>query len=236
MDERPFWKQRGWQVSAAFLGLVLVIGIIGIVAGPPTDSDARNSVISGPLTTALPPGATRPAGCSTDDSDQEPPSQPPGDVTWRMLNGARIPVSAAVGPRSEHGTLLWCFAHTPMGAVMAANIIPRHMSGADWRTALDQQLVAGISRDVFEAKRDSIKTGTPQYTANSPAGFMVVTYSPEAATVRLLIQHAASGFVKTDLTVVWENGDWKLQPQSGGQLYTTVTPAATPTGYVMWKA
>jgi hypothetical protein len=235
LDDRPFWQQRGWQLSAVFFGLVLCAGLVTLVVGLPDSNAQKTRATTGPLTTALPRGTTRPAGCGTDDSNQQPPSQPPADVTWRPMNGANIPLSATAGPTQQFGPILWCFAHTPMGAVMAASIIPRHMSGADWRAASDQQLVAGIGREVFEARRASITTGTPQYTANTPAGFQVVTYSPQTATVRLLIRQSAAAYVSADFTVAWDNGDWKLQPLSAGELYTPVTQVTALAGFVMWK-
>jgi hypothetical protein len=235
-EDRPFWKQRGWLVSAAFLALILVAGSITVIVSSPEGNGAsRPGAISGPLTTKLPAGATRPADCRTDDRDQQPPTRPPADVTWRMLNGANIPVSAGAGPLREYGSLLWCFAHTPMGAVMAANIVSRYMSGNDWKTAVDQQILPGVGRDVFAAKRASITTTNQQYTANSIAGFTVLSYSPATATVRLLIRQPDNSYVATSLTVVWDNGDWKLEPSPDGQLYTTVSRVADATGFVMWS-
>ena len=235
-EDQPFWRQRGWVLSAGFLGLLLLAGATAAIVGlPEADVVDTSHAGTGPLTTPLPSGMTRPAGCSTDDHDQQPPTEPPADIMWHLLNGANIPISATAGPVRQFGTILWCFAHTPMGAAMAVNIIPRHMSGDDWRTAADQQIVAGVQRDVFEARRASITTTKSQYTANSPAGFMVVSYSPEEATIRLLIRQSAAAYVVTDLTVVWDNGDWKLMPLSGGQLYTPVTQASAAAGFVMWK-
>ena len=235
-EERPFWRQPAWQLSAVFVLLVLLAGIVTVVIGLP-DSREHDSTrtAKGPLTTPLTDGATRPPGCVTDDRDQQPPSQPSDDITWRPLNGTKIPLSPSAGPLQQHGTMLWCFAHTPMGAVMAANIIPRHMSGADWRQVTEQQVVADTQREVFVARRSSITTTTVQYTANSPAGFMVVAYSPESATVRLLIRQPGAEYVATDLTLAWDNGDWKLQVLSGGELYTAVRPVAATTGFVLWK-
>jgi len=235
LDDRPFWQQRGWQFSAAFFGLVLCAGLVTLVVGLPDANAQKNGAATGPLTAALPPGMTRPAGCRTNDSNQQPPSRPPADITWQPMNGATIPRSATAGPTQKSGTILWCFAHTPMGAVMAASIIPRHMSGADWRVTSDQQLVAGIGRDVFEARRASITTGTPQYTASSQAGFQVVAYSPQTTTIRLLIRQSAADYVSADFTLDWDNGDWKLRPQTTGELYTPVTQVTALAGFVVWK-
>ncbi|WP_245908246.1 hypothetical protein [Pseudosporangium ferrugineum] len=117
---------------------------------------------------------------------------------------------------------------------MAANVIPRHMSGADWETVTVQQVVAGTDRDVFVARRSSMPAVSAQYTASSLAGFMLVEYGPEKATVRLLIRQAATLYVRTDYTVVWDGGDWKLRPYEGGELHSQVTEVAGNGGFVMW--
>ncbi|MEV4637718.1 hypothetical protein AB0J80_10230 [Actinoplanes sp. NPDC049548] len=233
-DDRPFWQQRGWQLSAAFLAVVLCAGLVAVLLGGPGDADADRRALSGPLIGQLGPDGSRPGGCRTDDSDQDAPTRPPRDVTWRTLNGARVPLSRSAGPLLTAGPLLWCFAHTPMGAVMAAHVIPRHMSGEDWRTATQQQVVAGPARDIFEAMRSSLQQTKPQHTAIALAGFMVMTYSPELATVRLLLRQGDTVYAYTDYTVAWDGVDWKLRPLSTGDLHTRVTAAKAGDGFVMW--
>ena len=201
MDDTPFWKQRSWQLSAAFGVLVILAGLVTAVVGlPDLAGGGRPKDVAGPLTTSLPAGSARPPGCHTDDSDQKPPSRPPDDITWKPLNGANIPMSATAGPMLRYGAVLWCLAHTPMGAVMAVNIIPRQMSGVDWQVAADQQLIDGPMRDVFVARRSSIAATTPEYTANSPAGFRLLSYSPQVARVSLLIRVSPTEFASTELT------------------------------------
>ncbi|MFI7602619.1 hypothetical protein [Actinoplanes sp. NPDC049681] len=235
-DDRPFWQQRGWQLSAAFLVLVLCSGVVTALAGVSGGgSDGERAAAAGPLGAGVADGQSRPAGCRTDDADQRPPQRAPDDVTWRPLNGAKIPVSPSAGPVQESGTVLWCFAHTPMGAVMAANVIPRHMSGAEWKTVTEQQVVAGVDRDVFVARRSSLPVSSTQYTANTLAGFMLLSYAPESATVRLLIRQSPAVYGTADFDLAWDGGDWKLRPLSGGELHTPVTAVTANGGFVMWK-
>jgi hypothetical protein len=67
------------------------------------------------------------------------------------------------------------------------------------------------------------------------AGFRVMSYSPETATIRLLIRQPTAELAATSLTVTWNNGDWKLQPSSDGQLYGTVAAVPNADGFVMWS-
>lgn len=234
--DQPFWAQRGWLMSAGFLVVVAFAGVVTALVGLTGGDGSEAPVVTagGALAAGVPAGRTRPEGCATEDGDQEPPQQPPADVTWKPLNGADVPVSSSAGPLREEGPLLWCFAHTPMGAVMAANVIPRHMSGPDWRTAVALQIEPGLQRDLFESARASIESDGTVYTAASLAGFQVMSYSPEAATIRLLIKQSAALYGVTDVTVVWSGGDWKLQAQNGGELYTRVTAVTANAGFVMW--
>jgi hypothetical protein len=210
-------------------------GATVLTGGPDAKDDAERGAAAGPLSSGVAPDGSRPGGCRSDDTDQDPPAKPPKDVTWQQLNGGKVPLSATAGPLLTSGPLLWCFAHTPMGAVMAANVIPRQMSGRDWEAATEQQVAPGISREIFVAMRSSDQGAPPQYTSRSLAGFMLMTYAPDEATVRLLIKDTVSNYGFADYTVVWSGGDWKLQPLSDGNLHTPVKVVTANAGFVMWK-
>ncbi|MFI6244393.1 hypothetical protein ACIBEF_31550 [Micromonospora sp. NPDC050795] len=232
-EATPFWRQRRWQLSAAFLAITVCGGAASMIGGG--GGSGAGTATSGPIIGDLDPDGSRPQQCRTDDSEQGIPATAPQDVTWWPLNGASTPQSASAGPLRTIGPLRWCFAHTPMGAVMAANVIPRQMSGPDWRTVTHQQLVPGFSRDYYESMRESLLDTGSKPTTNALAGFMVVDYSPARAIVRILVRQAAVAYVSVDYTVVWDGVDWKLRPQSTGGLYTEVKPVLSLTGYVLWK-
>lgn len=234
VEEKPFWRYRRWQFSAAFLALVLGIGTVAILGGG-NDADSSVASASGPVIGDLGPDGTRPQGCRTDDSNQQIPTTAPRDITWRMLNGARTPISASAGPLKTTGPLLWCYAHTPMGAVMAAHTISRQMSGPDWRVVSQQQLVPGLERDYFEAMRASMGDSAPTQTSSSLAGFLVVRYSPKTATIRVLVRQAAARYVSVDYTVDWNGVDWQLRPLGEGGLYTRVAPVFSLVDFVLWN-
>ncbi|BCB75007.1 hypothetical protein GCM10022251_75720 [Phytohabitans flavus] len=231
-EEKPFWQQRRWQLSAAFLGLVVCTGLVAVLVNGGSSSDAT---VSGPTIGGLGPDGSRPQGCRTDDSDQRIPDAAPPDVTWRPLNGAQTPFSASAGPLKSTGPMLWCFAHTPMGAVMAAHVIPRHMSGPDWRTVIREQLVPGFGRDYFEAMRESLPETGQTRTTNTLAGFLVLSYSPATASIRVLVRQATVTYVSVDYTVDWDGVDWKLRPLSIGDLHTRVTTVLSLVGFALWK-
>ncbi|WP_406079038.1 hypothetical protein [Micromonospora sp. NBC_00858] len=233
VDARPFWRQRGWQLSAAFFAVILLATVVVSLRGG-APAPARPVTLAGPLSEGAPFEGDRPVGCHTDDSRQDAPVGPPDDVTWRELNGAPVPLSASAGPRRTDGPLMWCFARTPAGAVMAAHVIPRQLSGNDWRTIVDQQVVSGAGRDLFVAMRSSIADSSVRYTTSSVGGFSLLFYSAEAATVRLLIRVGSAGYAATEYRVAWSGGDWKMEPSTAGDLYSPLTPVADTAGFILW--
>ena len=242
--ESPFWKQQGWILSAAFLAVALVMaGVTWLTTGD-DDSAGQDKAAGkeGPLSSAAANGGGgqrvdgRPDGCRTDDSADAKPTASPDDIEWRQVGVARVPVSPSAGPIRSDGPLMWCFAHTPMGAVMAAHIIPTHMSGSDWRSVTQQQVVAGPGRDIFVAQRSTVpQTAQNGSAVGSYAGFALASYSPDAAKVQLLIKNGSGGYGSTFVAVKWDGGDWKVQPKSNGSLYTSMTTVMGNAGFIMWK-
>ncbi|NLU77209.1 ABC transporter substrate-binding protein [Micromonospora sp. HNM0581] len=232
-EERPFWQHRRWQLAATFLAVALCTGAVAALVGSPAAAPGA-AAPAGPAIGPLTPHGDRPQGCRTDDSGQRLPTESPRDITWRALNGAQTPLSASAGPVKTTGPLLWCFAHTPMGAVMAAHTISRQMSGPHWRTVSQQQLVPGLGRDYFDAMRASMPDVGPVQTANELAGFLVVRYSPSTATVRVLVRQANLVHVSLDYVVDWNGVDWQLRPLRSGGLYARVSPVVSLAGFVLW--
>lgn len=238
----PYWKQRGWQMSAAFLGVVVALsGIVALTSGRDT-ADGRGSggdtrTVAGPSESPL-PGAGRPEGCRTDDSAGDTlPTAVPDDVEWRALNLAQVPVSASAGPTRTEGPLWWCFAHTPAGAALAAHVIPAQMTGPDWRTVIERQLVAGRGRDMFEFQRSLIgDSAADAYESSeyaSYSGFSVLSYSKEKAAVELVMKNGQS-YGRSTITLLWNGGDWKIVPRGNGSLHTPVEQVQSLEGRLLW--
>lgn len=245
-ESGPYWRQPGWQLSAGFLALVVVIG--GLVAlttaatgGIGGETAEAAAASEGPLSAGAPLTGGRPEGCATDDSGgggDAAAERGPEDIEWRTLGVGRVPVSPSAGPTRFQGALWWCFAHTPAGAALAATVIPSQMSEAHWRTVTEQQVVAGAGRDMFEFQR-SLSPDTARRRDGSPAssyvGFSLTAYTPGAATVSLLIK-GGQGFTATSVQVRWSDGDWKVQPLIDGSLYTEMTTVQDTNGYLLWGA
>ncbi|MFJ1863769.1 hypothetical protein ACIOD1_03975 [Streptomyces sp. NPDC088097] len=246
--EKPFWQQRGWLISAAFLLAMFLIGGFVLLTGEDTTGDTgqpapSQPTASGPPATtpsATPPGSTegRPAGCSTNDSDQNVPTQSPADLQWKQSDTDLLPVSDSLGPRKFDGPLWSCYAHTPTGAVLAVHGISTHFTGPRWREVADRQMARGAGRDEFIKKRGSLpadqtKKGAPG-SNGTYAGFSVLSYSATQATVMLLIQLPEKGYASGTASVVWEDGDWKLRPTLTGSLLEGVASVTGTDGFIIW--
>ncbi|MEU0430590.1 hypothetical protein ABZ153_02840 [Streptomyces sp. NPDC006290] len=238
-ESGPYYKQRSWQLSAGFLGVVVVVGgIVTMLSGPDTTTARANAAASqGPLAGASATKDGRPRGCRTDDSAGPAlPQAAPKDVTWRTLGVARVPVSAAAGPTRIQGPLWWCYAHTPTGAALAAHIIPSQMSGSDWRTVTEQQVVSGQGREMFEFQRATVQSTDSQNSGTavaSYAGFTVTSYTDKAATVRLLLK-SAQGYAATNISLRWSGGDWKVKADDNGSLHSPVSAVQSTNGFILW--
>ncbi|WP_443324992.1 hypothetical protein [Streptomyces sp. 7N604] len=237
-----FWKQRGWVLSAAFFAVVLIMSIVAFLVGGDgasgtTGGQSGAQATTGPFTAGggEQPGG-RPAGCRTDDSDDATPKSAPEDVRWEPLGAAKVPASPSAGPLRKDGPVRWCFARTPLGAVMAAHLIPVQMSGDDWRTITEQQVVPGTARDIFSTRRGTVSDSYAKTRAGgSFSGFSVASYSPDSAKVRLLIKGQQGGLMETTVSMRWTDGDWKVEPGSDGSLYSSVTSATAASGFIMWR-
>ncbi|MFF2848452.1 hypothetical protein ACFVT5_19325 [Streptomyces sp. NPDC058001] len=238
-ESGPFWKQRSWQLSAGFLGVVVVLSIVAALTSATDDTGdrARAAASVGPLSGATVMKNGRPEGCDTDDSAGDTvPKAAPKNVSWRKLGVARVPVSSSAGPTRTEGVPWWCFAHTPIGAVLAAHIIPSQMSGPHWRTATEQQVVSGTGRDMFEFKRSVSQDVDPETSGVSVAtfaGYSVTSYTSKAATVRLLLR-GEQGYAATSIVLRWSGGDWKIQPTGNGSLHSSASSVTSAAGFTLW--
>jgi hypothetical protein len=237
-----FWKQQGWIVSAFFMAGVIVFGAVMFLFANSSDltTTVVSPVVAGPLSADAPRGAAgRPTGCETDDSKTEMPKQAPIDVRWETVATRRLPISVSAGPTEADKGMLWCFARTPLGAAMAAQVITTTIRSEAWNTVLDQQLVAGQARDFYQSvyARPAEKAGE---TLQNYLGFAVTDFTPDIATVRLLTGSEGQTNVMntslfwTDVTVAWVDGDWKIVVSSGGTLTGAWNSVSSSAGFVTW--
>ncbi|WP_445395092.1 hypothetical protein ACSMX9_17875 [Streptomyces sp. LE64] len=237
--EQPFWQQRGWIVSAGFLlALALLAGVVLLARGDGEPAAASAPAPSAPATAAA-SGDGRPAGCRTDDGEQRKPERSPKDLYWKANGSNLVPVSKGSGPLKFDGSVWYCFARTPTGAVFAAHAIADHFGYAGWREVVERQVVPGPGRDAYVAARKKAKDKSPSDAAAGAAyaGFSVLSYNRREATVMLLVG-APGGDRYGSLSVAlrWQDGDWKVVPDEDGAVYGGGAAVDGTDGFVTWGA
>ncbi|MFH8881438.1 hypothetical protein [Streptomyces californicus] len=246
--ETPFWRQPGPLLSAGvFLVLVLLGGFLVLAddggdakAGPGTAASSGGPPQGAPA--AEPSDRAkdaRPAGCRTDDSDQETPPKSPADLKWKVYQSEVVPVSATAGPLQYRGAVWSCFARTPLGAVLAAHSIASKMGGSDWRTVVEKQFARGSGTEALKKTRaempDESSSASPDGDG-AYAGFNLITYDRDRATTMVLMRFANGTYATATLSVVWEDGDWKLRPTLSGSVTESISPIGGADGFVLWDA
>ncbi|WP_030543935.1 hypothetical protein [Streptomyces albus] len=240
--QKPFWQQRGWLLSAGFLLSLAVLGGVAALAGG-GEEGGRGTEAAPSSTPSAPPAAEggsdgRPEGCSTDDGDQKTPTEPPKDLKWKSAGANRVPTSETAGPKLIDGRVWSCYAHTPMGAVMAAHGISNQIGFPGWEEVVEKQFAPGPNTDSFVKLRSKQEDTSPDEGPRDGkyAGFSVLSYSKSQATVMMLMEFNDGAYMSTTLTVQWHGGDWKLVPQPNGSIIAGTAKVSGTNGFVLWES
>ena len=235
-DNRP--PRSRWLIASVIVLVLLVLtAVVGAVlrdgTAPATPPAAASTPAAGPAVTSTgTPGCAQVAPPSS-----RVPTRPPADLRLEVENRALIPVSDTFGPAQRSGRVWTCFAHTPMGAVMAAQTIStRRVASPDRVQVGEQQLVHNRGRAVFLAavRARSGDLGASPGTFVQPAGFAVVSYTGDTAVVSSASRASDGTLRAATLTVLWTEDTWKLQLLPDGSDTPEVRAIATLEGYILW--
>ena len=176
---------------------------------PPATPDA------GAITGQSPAAAA--SSCGLADGDQAVPTKAPAADGWEVSRRVVVPRSSTYGPaRTDPDGFRHCFAHSPTGALYAAyNAVA---AVADERQAIPtvrKLMLPGADTDALirELGHDDTAGGS---AATQLAGYRLIDAGPDRATVMLAIP-VESAYMSATLTLVWRDGDWRLQPPPAGE-------------------
>jgi len=243
-----------WIGSAVLLGLVAIGLVIVLIHAATSSKPGTPTAASPPGSTAQAGGAPspggspavtapgsgqagRPAGCATTGTDQTIPTSPPTGVTWSLNAGFAVPSSAADGP-TLHGAagIAYCYSHTPLGALLAASNLGRG-------TGTPQQVQDAVLNLSVVPNEYSAQVARTPATADDQsgagiqfAGFRIISYSPDQASITLATRVPGRTDTYPQLTVAmqWYAGDWRAVPQAGPALFVAVASAPSLAGFVPW--
>lgn len=218
-------------------------------APQPTVGRPSQSAPSPTQTTPLPTaqGANAAWECQAELSQDQSPVEEIGPVVedWATTTYSVIPLSDYGGCQKQPSGLRVGFSNSPAGSLMAA---------ATYSVALDPSLSEEAAKDLEVAVSDTpdrerlaerakrIRDGLEESTDGSTllgstlVGYSQNSYSKDAASYQLVYAiTAANGMVQKvsgQVDLVWEEGDWKLDPASGTELINGAAYSGHP--YVNW--
>ncbi|GAA4140833.1 hypothetical protein [Actinomadura keratinilytica] len=235
-DSSPF-RRPAFLMSAGFLAVVAVLGAVTFIRSPAPRSEQSTA----PQASATPAnGATQaPAnGCRPGDTSQQIPTGPPTGITWQVYKTMALPYSSTAGPLnvSADGEVARCFAHTPVGALIAAvHLSSRYVFSRQWRVIADEQVVPGPGRDAYLKLRGNrgVDAVTPG-SLGQIAGFQFVTYDPQTAVVQLVMRFSNGQMSVSAVTVKWQAGDWKLELKPNGSPSNSQQLVSSLAGFTPW--
>lgn len=197
------------------LRLLVVGGVVVAVLGGFVLGRAWDSSDPAPAQEST-EAASTPASPAPDDDG----TLSPDDVTWRDHAGLSMPFSAEHGPFEDEGGWTRGFSRTSQGAVMAGTHIflqasnESDMPESAIRSSFDEQLT-GEHADAFVERM--VDAGfTPAEANIKVEGYLLHDYDDNGAVFELAAASATEGvdgypiYTATMLTVMWENGDWRL--------------------------
>ncbi len=174
IQQSPF-RQRGFVAAAGFVGVIALAGLI--VASAHLLGGGRVAPRAHARSAAVPPSAapvasapvgSRSAACpSLPSGGQAVPTGTPVGTRWLLVGDMAEPSApSTVGPERRVDGFWECYAHSPLGALYAAENVIAAFSAQPQSTVIAALAVPGHARDV--AVRQAAK-GTTVTSSRSPA-------------------------------------------------------------------
>jgi hypothetical protein len=227
------WSQRGFVLAAAFVGGLMLIGLVLLVK-PGGDGDSNGGGAKQNATAPTPvrkdPNASV---CGLPAGSQQVPAVAP-ETQWELVGTIAAPTEPkSIGPGIKEGKRRLCFAHSPAGALFAAVNFIAVAGRSPNDTALMRELTAeGAARD--ELLRQGSEPSDPSFRIQV-AGFRMDAYAATETTVDLAFRTSERGaLIHMTLPLRWQAGDWKAV------IVTAETPFVVErlqnlSGYVPWS-
>jgi hypothetical protein len=235
-EERRWYTAPAFVASGAFVALVVALVAWLAIGGSGRGTVGRVVNVPGVVPGQIASGSDD--GCHVPAGDQTVPTATPNGVTWQLYQTVALPFSGSVGPKRIEGDLVRCYAHSPLGALVAAVQIDAHLLLArDWGSVLQTQVQAGPGRDAFSVARQRAGPGDATVTPGQMgqvAGFRFVTYTAALAVIDVVLRFANGHMQLATGTVVWVAGDWRLQLEPTGADSPPAPAVDSLAGFVIW--
>ncbi|WP_455113308.1 acyl-CoA synthetase [Rothia mucilaginosa] len=195
----PRWA---FGLAAAVVALLVVLVIVLI----PRGGDNSNTSASGGSNGAAQSKATSTVEAGTcgagASDDQAVLDAAPKDTTWVTTDGGWMgPVSKTAGPVAN-SPIRNCFEHSAEGGLYAAT----------WAYIQIIETPKDFLPTIVGPGADALRELRMKDTTTAPvlhiSGYRYISYTPERATVRLLIKTPSATYWSADMVMEWHDGDW----------------------------
>jgi hypothetical protein len=229
----------GFIAACIVVGAVLICGIVIIFAGrdgsthasaaaqqpvdtasaQPTDdpASAPTTPDSSAVQTNNSVNQAQPGSCSLPAGDQAVPATAPATDGWDVSRRVVVPRSSTYGPaKTDADGFRHCFAHSPTGAVYAAySAIAAIADQSKLVPTVKKLMVPGSSTDSLIRQ---VSTTDPSSSTSTVqvVGYRVIDAGRDRVTV-MLAMPVESVYMSANLTLVWHQGDWRVQPPTPGE-------------------
>lgn len=241
-DERSPWTQPGFIAAAAVVAIIVVLGLVIVVTGRGSDSQAQNApAASPPASPAAPSPSADPnvSACGLPAGSQEIPATTPR-TRWELVGQVAAPTAPeSIGPARVDGGFRSCFAHSPIGALYAAvNAIAMTAAPKQREEFIRKLTRPGVGRDRALAELGRSSDVGNASTTLQVQGFRITDYRKGSAVVDLAFRVASgaqAGSVHLPLALRWRKGDWNLALPDTGQPFDGMARLASMSDYVPWN-
>lgn len=227
-NKKVLTPKRLLGIAIITILLFFLIGLIVSPRGEKGNSDSATST-SGDSQAVLTGGCAG-AGSSDDESVRD---RKPKDTQWVTTDsGWTAPKAEVVGPLVD-SPLRECFEHSAEGALYSSAWTLVQINDPQVRDSALEQLLTGPGQ---EAAKKSLRDSKTRHGESSfhIAGYRYLSYSPDRATIRLMIQTSGGDYRSMDMIMVWENNDWRLYvPQNVENSISRVTDTSR---FIIWGA
>lgn len=226
-------------VSSILVATVIAASLVVLFwPRPGTDQpSADGSATAGTSAQQQPANEDECEPAAWDDSDIMPPT----DLTWTSVAGNQWPMSATTGPTRTIDGLAGCFAHSPIGAALAAVNLTQSLRTADQDTAHDILAAQYVDNDGRRIAADDIDTYFPQQPQESRqfgavVGYTFVGYTDTIARVVLVEKWPQRvQFTGYTVTVQWSGDDWQVLLDASGQPSPDGEITIDPEAFTYWE-
>ncbi len=242
--ENVWWAAPRFLMSAVAVLLLIIVGIILFIwignddnseAAPPDQTQTATPTPSASLV------SSDESVCGLDATGGTTLTSAPGDVEWEFIGGIAAPKSAEHGPGivDEQTGVRSCYSHTPEGALMTVTGMLAASGDTELLLETTRALVLdGVGKQsTLEGLEQRLSTGGTSTVPIEVAGFRLLSYSADRATVEVVLAGDSGDgkvYQTTSANIVWQDGDWHFELKEDGSGGPVEGQISNLSGYIPW--